>query len=118
MSVALASITFDCRDAVAASAFWSGVLERPVDDGASVEFASIGISSGQPAWMFIRVPEGKTAKNRVHVDLTTADHRAEAERLLALGATKVGDYDESGARWITLADPEGNEFCVVSAGSS
>ncbi len=57
---------------------------------------------------FQLVPEGKTVKNRVHLDLTCADLEAEAERLVALGASVFARYDG----WITLTDQEGNEFCV------
>ena len=65
--------------------------------------------------MFIAVPEGKSAKNRVHLDLHAedpADVDAEAERLLAAGATFVGEHREFGVYWRTLQDPEGNELCI------
>jgi predicted enzyme related to lactoylglutathione lyase len=63
----------------------------------------------------MRVPEAKTAKNRVHVDLAVADLPAAVERIVALGATRLGDFDEAGFRWTTLRDPEGNEFDVVAS---
>ena len=59
------------------------------------------------------MPEGKTAKNRMHVDLAASDHEAEVARLVGLGATRVTDIDEWGYRWTVLQDPEGNEFCVA-----
>jgi predicted enzyme related to lactoylglutathione lyase len=62
--------------------------------------------------MFIRVPERKTAKNRMHIDLGTPDLEAETERVLGLGAELVGRYDEYGTTWATFRDPEGNEFCI------
>ena len=65
--------------------------------------------------LFIPVPEGKVVKNRMHLDLTpTARTRdEEVTRLLGIGATMVGDYRRpDGSGWVTLADPEGNEFCV------
>lgn len=66
-----------------------------------------------PRFFFIKVPEGRTVKNRVHLDLSAdGDREAEVERLLGLGATKVGDYDEWGHTWTTLQDVEGNELCV------
>ncbi len=64
--------------------------------------------------MFNKVAEGKQAKNRVHVDLISATWDAEVDRLVALGATRIGDFDQDGSRWTTLADPEGNEFDVVA----
>jgi len=58
------------------------------------------------------VPEGKTVKNRVHFDLITADFDRELDRLVRLGATKLHEID-AGAHWVTLADPEGNEFDLI-----
>lgn len=110
-SPSLASITFDCADALVAARFWSAALDRPLPDDATSEFVQL---AGSPAWSFIAVPEPKAAKNRVHVDLDVADLAAEVDRLLALGARHVGDFDEQGERWTTLADPEGNEFDLVA----
>jgi predicted enzyme related to lactoylglutathione lyase len=72
-----------------------------------------GGEPGSTDWLFIKVPEGKTAKNRLHIDFGTADREAEVARLLTFGAQRIGDHDEWGAVWTTLADVEGNEFCVV-----
>jgi hypothetical protein len=118
MTVSLEALTFDCADAVLLGEFWSAVLEHPVDPDGSEDFTAIGLADGnklRPAWMFIKVPEAKTAKNRFHPDLTATDHQAEVERLIGLGAKRVGDFDEAGAQWTTLADPEGNEFDIVAA---
>src|SRR5690242_10458990 len=106
MTLRLSTITFDCTDVKTVAAFWSAALDRPIDDGASDEFASL---SSTPALAFQRVPEGKTTKNRVHLDLEAKNRAKEVERLLALGATKVGDYDG----WTTLQDIEGNELCIA-----
>ncbi|MGI8532367.1 MAG: VOC family protein [Geodermatophilaceae bacterium] len=112
--IALRHVTLDCRDPGALAAFWSAALDRPLDEGAGPFFASIGmgVRSRQPAWLFLKVPEGKSAKNRMHVDFSTDDRATEVERLVALGATAQGEHDEFGTRWTVLADPEGNEFCV------
>lgn len=112
--IALRHVSIDCRDAAALAAFWSAALDRPVDEGANAFFASIGIGfrSRQPAWLFLQVPEPKVAKNRMHVDFSTGDRTAEITRLVALGASSHGEYDEWGVQWTVLADPEGNEFCV------
>ena len=67
----------------------------------------------RPTWLFCRVPEGKTAKNRMHIDLTADDRNAEVARLIDLGATHVDDKDEWGVQWSTMQDPEGNEFCIA-----
>lgn len=114
MSVTLNHITFDCADAARVADFWSGVLGDAVDPGASADFATI-TSRTSTSWMFIKVTEPKSVKNRVHVDLATADLDAELERLAGLGATHIADLDEGGTRWTTLADPEGNEFDVVQS---
>jgi len=60
------------------------------------------------------VPEGKMAKNRVHLDLAAEDRVAEVDRLVGLGATLVHEKEEWGVHWSTLQDPEGNEFCVAA----
>ena len=62
--------------------------------------------------MFLAVPEPRQGKNRVHLDLVSTDRQAAVERALGLGATKVGEFDEYGTQWTTLADPEGNVFDV------
>ena len=119
MTSHIAAVTFDCENAATLARFWSEVLGRSVDEGqpeAGEFFASIGRGGSPgdgPVLMFIKVAEGKTAKNRVHLDLGTADRAAEVERLVSLGATAVHDKDEWGVRWTTLSDPEGNEFCVA-----
>lgn len=115
MSVNLFAMTFDCADAAGLAGFWSGVLERPVDDGATAEMASIAPKGDGPHWYFMQVPEGKTAKNRVHPDLTTTDLPAEIQRIIGLGAKTAGEFDEGGFRWVTLLDPEGNEFDVLAS---
>jgi len=63
---------------------------------------------------FLKVPEGKTAKNRMHLDVhvEASELHARAIELVALGAAHVGEFDEPEGRWITLLDPEGNEFCL------
>jgi predicted enzyme related to lactoylglutathione lyase len=111
MSSTLTHLTFDCRDAAAVARFWSAVLDLPVDDEASPEYALL---KGAPGWMFLQVSEPKTTKNRMHPDLTTADLAAELTRLKELGATHLADHTEDGTTWATLADPEGNEFDVVA----
>ena len=125
MSVKLAAVTIDCDDALTVARVWSAALDRPLDANASSEFASIGMpehrdmtgwsisSDNHPTWLFAKVAEPKTAKNRMHVDLAAPDHEAEVARLVELGATRVIDMDEWGYRWTVLQDPEGNEFCVA-----
>ncbi|HYK27227.1 MAG TPA: VOC family protein [Streptosporangiaceae bacterium] len=70
-----------------------------------------------PDILFLKVPEAKTAKNRFHPDLVTPYLEAEVKRLVGLGAAQQQEIEESGYHWITLADPEGNEFDVVEVGT-
>lgn len=113
------TVTFDCRDSYALSKFWeqvTGYVEDPDDPNAPEhEENYIGPGGRGSGLLFINVPEGKTVKNRLHLDMvpdTTRDE--EVERLLGIGATFVADHrDEQGRGWVLLADPEGNEFCVL-----
>jgi Glyoxalase-like domain len=71
-------------------------------------------AAGQPV---LRLPDSKIVKNRVHLDMRPTDRtrEQETERVIALGATKLADHRRpDGSGWITLADPEGNEFCILS----
>ncbi|MFD8738075.1 VOC family protein [Streptomyces sp. NPDC059618] len=112
------TITFDCTgDPYDVGLFWSRLLGRPLheDDKPGDPEAVIEDPSGGPTLLFVQVPEGKTVKNRVHLDLTphgrTRDE--EVERVLSLGARRVADHIRpDGGGFVVLADPEGNEFCV------
>lgn len=112
MTLRLGNITFDCAHALSQAQFWSAALGLPIRPDANDFFASLDGGRGGPTWLFIQVPEGKTAKNRMHIDLAADDREAEVQRLVRLGATRVGEKDEWGIRWTVLNDPEGNEFCV------
>jgi hypothetical protein len=120
MTNRLHALTFDCADAAELGAFWAGVLGRELDPGAGKQFASIGLqgSAGSgPGWCFAQVPEGKSAKNRMHPDLITPDLEAEVERLIGLGASRKAEVEMGSMRWTTLQDPEGNEFDVIAEAS-
>ena len=127
-------LTFDCADADRLSQFWAsalGYVTQPPPEGfadwptflnargipipvaghisAIVDPAGIG-----PRVLFLRVPEAKSAKNRLHVDIEAGDQReARVAELVGLGATHVRDVAENGETWSVLIDPEGNEFCLV-----
>jgi hypothetical protein len=109
-------LSVDCGDAAAVASFWSAVLGRPVNPGATDQDAAIdATAAGQgPRLAFHKVPEGKTVKNRLHLDLITGDYDAERGRLLGLGATVVNDVVAGSAHWTTLADVEGNEFDLIA----
>ena len=136
-------VTFDAHDPNSLAAFWSealGYVLQPPPDGYDT-WEAFAIATGFPEenWgdisavvdpdgagprvLFQRVPEGKTAKNRVHLDVnvvapeTPEDERrtivdAEAERLATLGATRLTDFNGASGTWTVMQDPEGNEFCV------
>jgi predicted enzyme related to lactoylglutathione lyase len=108
------TITVDCTDAGLVGRFWQTVLGWPLEiepDGV----AFLENPAGGPNLLFQRVPEPKTAKNRMHLDLGRPERTRdeEVERLLAAGATIYADHrNPDGTGWVTMADPEGNEFCV------
>jgi Glyoxalase-like domain len=135
-------VTFDAHEPERLARFWAGVLgyvEQPPPPGfadADAFMASLGVAADWrerffaivdpegklPRVYFQRVPEGKTAKNRVHLDVNVGaglsgdDRRAAVRRraddLVALGAIELRDHSENGEYWIVLQDVEGNEFCV------
>lgn len=112
------SITVDCADPYRQAVFWSEVTgwrEDPADPNHPDDPEGRIVSTHGISLLFIPVPEGKIGKNRVHLDLmpTARSRDEEVERLLGIGATLVGDHRQPDGRgWVTLADPEGNEFCV------
>jgi predicted enzyme related to lactoylglutathione lyase len=116
MSNSVIGVSIDCADAAKLAQFWADALGRSVNPQPSAEFAAIdaGESTRGLPLVFHQVPEGKTVKNRLHLDLISTDFAEDADRLLALGATRVTDVDGGGARWTTFRDPEGNEFDLVA----
>jgi predicted enzyme related to lactoylglutathione lyase len=115
MPVTLHHVVVDTRDLAGLARFWSEALDWKILSEREGEIV-IGPDVNAPVGMcFMPVSDPKTVKNRVHLDVTTeaADRDAEIERLLALGARRV-DIGQTGEEsWTVLADPEGNEFCVV-----
>jgi predicted enzyme related to lactoylglutathione lyase len=115
MPVRLHHIVIDAHDLPGLARFWTQALSWTILSERENEIV-IGTDENAPVGIcFMPVTDPKTVKNRVHVDLTTsaADRDREIDRLLALGACRV-DIGQTGAEsWTVLADPEGNEFCVV-----
>lgn len=112
MSSFIHNITFDCHDAQRVATFWAAVTGWTASRAYEDEYA-VGPGEGHIKLYFVPVPEAKTVKNRVHLDVIPGDGTQEQEitRLTGLGATMVTDNrPEFG--WVTMADPEGNEFCV------
>lgn len=104
------SVTFDCRDALVAARFWAGALGSDVDEESTPDKAYVEPAGwGGPSLWFVRVPEGKIAKNRLHFDLRAPGSvDDEVRRLVGLGATVV----RPGPDLVVMHDPDGNEFCV------
>ena len=114
------SVTFDCADAQALARFWAALLGWNVFHDADPEvmvapaFPPPG-GPRAPVLLFIPVPEGKAAKNRMHLDLGPVGGTRDEQvaRAIALGATQLDDHRrDNGTGWVVLADPEGNEFCI------
>ncbi|HJD80221.1 VOC family protein [Kitasatospora aureofaciens] len=116
----LQNVAIDCADAYELARFWSRVTGRPLGpgDGPGDREVAVVLAEG-PVLYFSQVPEPKTVKNRVHLCLRPETSREEeVERLLGLGATMVSDLrNPDGSGWAVLADPEGNEFCVLRSES-
>jgi Glyoxalase-like domain len=127
MGSRLTEIVVDCHDPVALAAFWAAALDYQVvrTENGQVEIApwereppdladQVRQSPGVPTLVFVTVPETKAVKNRLHLDLRPVDgsHEAELERLLGLGARRA-DVGQGRVPWVVLADPEGNEFCLL-----
>ncbi|MFE4871429.1 VOC family protein [Streptomyces sp. NPDC056682] len=108
-------LTIDCADAYRLAAFWAQVLDGTLAEDDEDGDPEATVTAGGVSLLFIKVPDAKTVKNRVHLDLQPQDRSRdeEVERLLSLGATLVGDHRRpDGTGWATMADIEGNEFCV------
>jgi len=117
VSVRFSELCIDCRDAWALADWWAAVLEAPVTEKGEeggVKIAFVAPPDTVRELTFIDVPEGKTIKNRLHLDLRPhgVDQATELERLKALGATEI-DIGQGDQTWHVLADPEGNEFCLL-----
>jgi predicted enzyme related to lactoylglutathione lyase len=111
------SLTFDCADPATLAEFWAALLGWSVtdeEDDPDEEVLLEPPTPGPTPILFIKVPDTKSMKNRLHYDLRPDDQAAEVERALSLGATHV-DIGQGEQTWVVLADPEGNEFCILSS---
>jgi predicted enzyme related to lactoylglutathione lyase len=112
----IAAVVVDCADPRAMAGFWGAAMDWTVHE-AGDGLARLRSATGTGPYLeFVRTPDAKTVKNRVHLDLRPYpgdDQAAEADRVRALGATDV-DLGQGDVPWTVLADPEGNEFCVLT----
>jgi hypothetical protein len=124
MTSKFTELAIDCADPSGLARFWCSVLDYEVqdeDDGIvtigspMVPDAKNRLGPVPPTLTFAHVPEGKTVKNRLHLDVNPTDREQDEEvrRLLDLGA-RHADVGQGDVSWVVLADPEGNEFCVLA----
>ncbi|CAN2177923.1 VOC domain containing protein [Candidatus Nanopelagicaceae bacterium] len=123
MALRLQSITIDCANPAALADFWSKALGWPI--GVGGDDIEVWIErelddprkTGFPDILFLKVPDEKIVKNRLHLDLRPDNQEEEVARLESLGAKRIeiGQSDDSEKTWVVMADPEGNEFCVLRA---
>jgi hypothetical protein len=107
-------ICIDAHDATALGIWWSNVLgwSRHVDDDGDVVLTAP--PGAGPNWIFIAVPDEKVVKNRIHLDFRPDDQQAEVDRVIGMGARRVDIGQRGDENWVVLADPEGNEFCILA----
>ena len=114
MTISVFALSIDCADAGKLAGFWADALGGTVNADATPDSASV--AAGPQLLLFHQVPEGKAGKNRLHLDLISADFAVDAERLLGLGASRVRDVEDGGhIRWTTFQDPQGNEFDLIAS---
>jgi hypothetical protein len=116
MGARFTELVIDCRDPQRVAEFWAAVLDYQVVDRGPNGEIEIGVgAAGAPTLVFVPVPEGKTVKNRIHIDVnpTDTDQSNELRRLMRLGARRVDVGQGTDVSWIVLADIEDNEFCLL-----
>ncbi|MER7055648.1 VOC family protein [Streptomyces sp. NPDC000351] len=112
MTLQWEQLNVDATDPVALGRWWAEALGWVVVNDAPEEYEIRPDRDRLPGLLFAPVPEGKAGKNRLHLDFRPDDQEAEVARLLELGARRV-DVGQGEQPWVVLADPEGNEFCVL-----
>ncbi|MEP9394176.1 VOC family protein [Gordonia sp. VNK1] len=116
MTLTVGMITVDSTDPIPLARWWAERIGGTViaeNDGFFVMVS--GPAAGAPVLGFQQVDDPTPGKNRIHLDLTTTDIDAEVESLVAAGATRIADHELGDFAWVTLADPDGNQFCVSLA---
>jgi predicted enzyme related to lactoylglutathione lyase len=115
-------LTIDCKNPRALAEFWAKVLgwevtHENVNESYLERTVNGEISPDYPDILFLRTNDEKVIKNRLHLDLRPHNQKEEVNRVLALGAKKIeiGQSSDSSTTWVVMADPEGNEFCILRA---
>jgi Glyoxalase-like domain len=114
MGLRFSEICIDATDVNALGSWWANALGWEHEVGEDGDIVLHPPGGAGPDWVFLAVPDDKVVKNRIHLDFTPDDQQAEVDRLIGLGARHV-DIGQGEQSWVVLADPEGNEFCVLSA---
>ena len=114
MSLEWEQVVVATRDPVTLGRWWREALGWLTVNDDPVEYEIQPEPDQMPGILFLAVDDNKQGRNRLHIDLRPDDQAAEVERLVAMGATRV-DVGQGDAPWVVLADPEGNEFCVLAA---
>ena len=117
MSSSLVAVAVDCADPLTLAQFWADVLGRQVAEDSTPGHAVLladRMDTGSPLVVFNVVPEPKTVKNRMHLDVISDTFAAETERLLRLGARRLRDVERDEICWTTFADIEGDEFDLIA----
>lgn len=115
MTISMGMVTADTLDALALGRWWAEVTGGTVLEENDGWFVVVGIGDGQPRLGFQKVDDPTPGKNRLHLDLVVSDDLdAEVSRFVAAGATVVGERSMGDFRWVTLADPDGNQLCLAA----
>ncbi len=117
MTLVWEQVVVATRDPVALGRWWSSALRWVIVNDDPTEFEIRSTPDRLPGILFLPIDETKQAKNRLHIDLRPDDQSAEVARLIELGASRV-DVGQGDVAWVVLADPEGNEFCVLGPEAS
>ena len=112
MSLSWEELVVDSHDFQHLGTWWSEALGWPIVEQNKYELEIRNPNGAGPTILFLNVPEPKTLKNRLHLDFVPDNQDAEVERLVGLGATRA-DIGQGETPWVVMADPEGNEFCVL-----
>lgn len=115
MSTRLVTLCFDANNPLRVARFWAAALRWEIDDETEEEIGLVPTDGTPLPFLFLPVPEPKAGKNRLHLDLVSEspEHQSEmVDRLITLGAQPI-DIGQGDASWVVMADPEGNEFCLL-----
>ncbi len=114
MTLAWEQVVVDTQDSAVLARWWAEALGWDITEEDDDEVELRDPQGSGPTLLFLAVPELKSVKNRLHLDFVPNDQDAEVARLIGLGARRV-DIGQGEQTWVVLADPEGNEFCILSA---